>query len=74
MICSYGSDGVIDFDEFQVVYNKLMKSKGNSDDGRGGGGKKSFLPSSDMRSTSWKDKKAAEENPVAGFFKKLFEQ
>lgn len=65
------SDGVIDFAEFTKVYEGLQ-AKANKKAESGPTPVKALQPSSDMKATQWTKKKG--DNPVAGLFKKLFEQ
>ena len=63
------SDGVIDFEEFEQVYvglqSKATAPKATKPD-------KNLPLSSDQKATMWTKKK--NDNPVAGLFKRLFDQ
>jgi hypothetical protein len=65
------SDGVIDFAEFTKVYEGLQ-AKADEKAKSGPTPVKPLQPSSDMKATQWTKKK--DENPVAGLFRKLFDQ
>ena len=62
-------DGVIDFAEFERLYTEIYAEKQQP-----GKPKRKLEPSSDMRQTSWKDKKADDDDSFMGNFRKFFKK